>query len=170
MNKYIFAGLLLCITTDAMALSLTSKDFVQGGALPQIVACDGKNISPDLSWTDIPAGTKSLALTLEDPDAPMAGGFDHWVLFNLPPDLKGLSQGMTDFPKGTGMGSNGTKKTGYYGPCPPTGKHRYYFRLYALDKALELPEGATKQQVLDALKGHVVGQTELMGTYEKAKK
>ncbi len=169
MNIYVCLMALLIYPGEASALNLTSKDFVQEGMIPQEFTCEGANISPELSWSDAPQGTKSFVLTLEDPDAPMKGGFDHWVLFNLPAEVNTLNKGLKEFPKEVGLGNNGTKKTGYYGPCPPTGKHRYFFRLYAIDQMLKLPNGATKQDVIEAMQGHILGQTELMGLYEKGK-
>lgn len=167
MKALMLIAVLLCLGNHAMALSLTSKNFTNGTVLPQIITCDGTGLSPELNWSNAPKNTKSFVITCEDPDAPMAGGFDHWVLFNIPSNVTELPQGISNFPKGVGQGQNSSKATGYYGPCPPTGRHRYIFTLYALDNELKLPDGATKSQVLTAIKGHVLGSTQLMGTYQK---
>jgi hypothetical protein len=126
--------------------------------------CDGQDISPALSWDSLPAGTKSLALIMDDPDAPI-GTWVHWVLYNLPSDQSGLSEGVNRI----GIdGKNSWGKTGYGGPCPPKGKsHRYFFKLYALDTALSLPTGASKAEVEKAMQGHILGQGQLMGRYAR---
>jgi len=152
----------------ASGFVLTSPAFGPGAAIPRVHTCDGADRSPALSWTGLPQGTRSLALVCDDPDAPV-GTWDHWVLYNIPPDRQGLPEGIASgerLPDGSLHGLNSWKRTGYGGPCPPPGKpHRYFFRLYALDGPLALPPRATKAQLLDAMKGHVLGQAELMGTY-----
>jgi len=149
-------------------LTITSPAFESGGRIPRINSCDGKDRSPALAWSGVPASAKTLALICDDPDAPV-GTWVHWVLYDLPAGQAGLVEGIPTSPMlegGARQGLNGWSRTGYGGPCPPPGKpHRYFFRLYALDAALSLSPGATKQEVLDAMKGHVVGQGELMGTY-----
>jgi Raf kinase inhibitor-like YbhB/YbcL family protein len=171
MLKYICILLLIGLTGEAMAMKLTSKDFTHEGSIPQKFTCEGEDKSPELSWTDVPAGAKSLVLICYDPDAPDPKApkmiYDHWVLFNLPADSHGFKEGLKDFPKGTGLGKNSWGRNDYGGPCPPIGVHRYYFNLYAVDKVLDLPDGSTKQQVLDAIKGHELAKAELMGTYIK---
>jgi Raf kinase inhibitor-like YbhB/YbcL family protein len=155
---------------QTMAFQLTSTAFGAGQPIPARYTCTGQDISPPLSWTDPPQGTRSLALILDDPDAP-SGTFVHWVIFNLPPTSRALYESIspkqTELPDGSRQGSSSSKRTGYGGPCPPSGTHRYFFRLYALDTMLDLPAGATKDQVLKAAQGHIVAQAELMGTYAK---
>jgi Raf kinase inhibitor-like YbhB/YbcL family protein len=161
-----------------MVMKITSKDFIHEGNIPQIFTCEGKylkpdlkrDVSPELSWSDLPLEAKSLVMIMHDPDAPYPGGWDHWVLFNIPVSAKGLPQDVAELPKGTEVGLNSWKRNDYGGPCPPTGSHRYYFKLYALDVELQLATGASKEQVLDAMKGHVKAEAELMGRYEKVKK
>jgi Raf kinase inhibitor-like YbhB/YbcL family protein len=145
-----------------MAIQLSSKAFTNGGTIPVKYTCDGENVSPDLSWSGTPQGVKSLALIADDPDAP-AGTWVHWVLYDLPPDTTSLAEGTQ------GVGVLGTTSFGdarYGGPCPPRGKpHRYFFKLYALDKLLGLSPGATKAAVEKAMQGHILGSGQLMGTY-----
>jgi Raf kinase inhibitor-like YbhB/YbcL family protein len=169
MFKSTFILMCFLASSNVFAMTIKSKDFVNEGKIPPVFTCDGKNISPELSWSDVPAKAQSLALIAHDPDAPHEGGWTHWVLFNLPVTTKGLPQAMKEYPKGAVRGLNSSQKNQYHGPCPPTGSHRYYFRLYALDTKLDLPEGANKDKVEQAMKGHVLGQAELMGKYEKIK-
>jgi Raf kinase inhibitor-like YbhB/YbcL family protein len=154
-----------------MPLTLTSPAFEPNGPIPPIYTCDGNDISPPLSWSGLPPGTKSLALIVDDPDAPDPAApqrtWVHWVLYNIPPEAKGLEQGARHLPPGTIQGINDWKRTGYGGPCPPIGRHRYFFKLYALDTMLTGLSNPTKQQLLDAMKGHVLEKTELIGTYHK---
>ena len=131
--------------------------------MPSEYTCDGDDLSPPLSISDVPSNAKSLALVMDDPDAP-AGTWDHWVVFNIPAATKEIPKGTE--PKGT-KGKNSWGRTGYGGPCPPSGTHRYFFKLYALDTALNLPEGAAKKELERAMQGHVVAQAELMGTYKR---
>lgn len=151
-------------------LTLSSPAFQSGGPIPKVHSCDGADRSPALSWSGVPEGARSLALTCDDPDAP-AGTWVHWVLFDLPPDLTGLPEGVptsATLAGGGRQGLNSWGKTGYGGPCPPPGKpHRYFFRLYALDAVLGLPPSATQAQVQAAMKGHVLAQAEWMGTYRR---
>jgi Raf kinase inhibitor-like YbhB/YbcL family protein len=152
-----------------MPFVLTSTVFKQGESIPERYTCDGEDVSPALQWTDPPAGTQSLALILDDPDAP-GGTWVHWVLFNLPPAARGLPEGVTDAaeqPDGARHGENSWGQAGYGGPCPPGGTHRYYFKLYALDQVLELAPLASKAELEAAMQGHVLGQAELMGTYSR---
>jgi Raf kinase inhibitor-like YbhB/YbcL family protein len=145
-----------------MSIQILSTAFKEGETIPRIYTCDDQNISPPLSWTGVPQGSLSLALIIEDPDAP-SGTFDHWILFNLPPDLSSLSQDSRDV--GT-EGKNGFGQVGYGGPCPPRGSnHRYYIKLYALDTDVVLNAGATKAQVIKAMQGHIIAQGQMMAHY-----
>jgi hypothetical protein len=145
-----------------MSIQITSSAFKEGDRIPRLYTCDDKNFSPPLAWSDIPTGTVSLAIIMDDPDAP-AGTWVHWVLYNLKPDLTGLDQGKS----GGGIeGINDFRKPGYGGPCPPKGSnHRYFVKLYALDTRLDVEAGATKSQVESAMRGHILAQGQLMGTY-----
>jgi len=145
--------------------------FPAEGDIPARLTCEGQNISPQLTWEGAPAGTKSFALIVDDPDAPKAGGFTHWVAFNIPATVQGEQEnvpGNKPLPGGGLQGKNDDGNTGYTGPCPPSGTHRYYFRLYALDRELELRSGATRDEVDKAMRGHVLAKAELMGRYKKA--
>jgi Raf kinase inhibitor-like YbhB/YbcL family protein len=144
-----------------MALELTSTAFQEGAPIPKEHTADGRNASPPLKWPDPPGGTKSLALICEDPDAPR-GTFTHWVIFNLPAESRELSAGVPQeatLPNGTAQGTNGFGKAGYGGPSPPPGKpHRYFFKLYALDRRLDLQPGTTKEDLLAAMRGLVLAE------------
>lgn len=168
MIKYIAIALFL-ITGEGWAMKLTSKDFVHEGFIPQLFSCEGEDTSPELSWADVPQGTKSFVLICDDPDAPV-GTWDHWVLFNLPADTAGLARSIKAFPKGTGFGQNSWKRNDYGGPCPPSNVHRYYFKLYALDTRLNLQDGSNVHQVEAAMAGHVLAEAVLMGRYKLLKK
>ena len=146
---------------------LASTAFKQGETIPKKYGCGGPDISPPLEWQSVPADAKSLALIVEDPDAPM-GTWVHWVIFNIPPESSGLPEHVaTDktLPDGAVQGRNDFRKIGYGGPCPPSGTHRYFFLLYALDTTLRLPAGSTKAELVRAMEGHIVGKAELMGKY-----
>lgn len=153
---------------------ITSKAFEDGGEIPAKYTADGKDISPPLAWEGIPAGTKSLVLIVDDPDAPDPKAprmtWVHWVLFNISPDSTGFPEGVTSgkLPPETGQGINDWKRTGYGGPAPPIGRHRYFFKLYALDIVLEDMGTPTKATVVNAMQGHILAEAELMGTYERA--
>lgn len=152
-----------------MAFELTSTAFAQGDPIPAKYTCDGQDISPPLGWSDPPEGTRSFALINDDPDAPV-GTWDHWVLYNLPSEARSLPEAVSsdaELPDGSRNGQNSWRRLGYGGPCPPSGTHRYFFKLYALDTALGLDPGAGKQQVLTAMEGHILGQAELMGVYSR---
>jgi Raf kinase inhibitor-like YbhB/YbcL family protein len=153
-----------------MALELTSTAFREGAPIPGQYTADGRNVSPPLQWRDVPAGTRGLALVCEDPDAPR-GTFTHWVAYNLPAESRELPEGVPaepTLPDGTLQGTNDFGRVGYGGPAPPAGKpHRYFFMLFALDGPLHLPPGATRPQLLAAVKGHVLGEAQLMGTYSR---
>jgi Raf kinase inhibitor-like YbhB/YbcL family protein len=154
--------------SDSPSLQLTTTSFPTDGAIPASLTCDGPNTSPALAWSDPPASTKSFALILEDPDAPM-GTFVHWVLYNLPAAARSLPAALpaqAELADGSRQGKNDFPAIGYSGPCPPGHKpHHYRFVLYALDTPLNLPASATRQQVEDALKGHIVARGRLVGVY-----
>jgi len=159
----------------AMSLTLTTPAFEAGGAIPKRHTCDGEDLSPELRWTEPPAGTKTLALVVNDPDAPV-GDWVHWVVYDLPPSLRGLPSGIARDgaladPKGARQGINDFGRIGWGGPCPPPGKpHRYYFRIYALDVPAGLAPGATRSELERAMKGHVLAQAEMHGTYARARR
>jgi len=145
-----------------MTILLNSSAFTDGETIPKKYTCDGQDVSPPLSWSGVPTGTKSLLLIVDDPDAPR-GTWVHWVLLDMPPDLQGLPEGA----QGEGIeGKNDFGRQGYGGPCPPRGSnHRYYFKLCALDSALGLKAGATKGEAEKAMQGHVLAWGQLMGRY-----
>jgi Raf kinase inhibitor-like YbhB/YbcL family protein len=151
-----------------MSIELSSPAFREGETIPKQCTGDGKDISPPLKWGEPPASTRSFALICDDPDAPR-GTWVHWVLFNLPADLRVLPEGVPvkeDLPNGAKQGTNDFSKIGWGGPAPPPGKpHRYYFKLYAVDTELDLPAGAKKAELIAAMKGHIVGEGQLMGRY-----
>ena len=153
-----------------MAFSLSSSAFQPGTEIPKQYTCAGADQSPALTWVDAPKGTKSFALIVDDPDAPV-GTWVHWVLYDLPADTMQLPQGVAaeeTLASGAKHGVNDFRRVGYGGPCPPPGKpHRYFFKLYALDAATNLKPRASKADVLRAVEGHVLGQAELMGTYKR---
>jgi Raf kinase inhibitor-like YbhB/YbcL family protein len=159
-----------------MSLSLTSSAFAHQGEIPARFTCEGEDVSPALSWSGVPREARSLALLVDDPDAPDPKAprmtWVHWVLYNLPVTATGLPEGVSsrDLPEGTREGTNDWKRPGYGGPCPPVGRHRYFFKLYALD--IELPdlESPTKARLEEAMEGHVLARAELVGIYEKGKK
>jgi Raf kinase inhibitor-like YbhB/YbcL family protein len=154
---------------EKMEIKLSSAAFKEGQPIPKQYTCDGVDISPPLEWSGVPKNAKTLAIICDDPDAP-SGTFVHWVLYNLPADDMGLIENVptTETIKGGGMqGKNDFRKIGYGGPCPPSGTHRYFFKLYALDGELDLKPGATKNDLLKAMEGHIVAQGQLMGTYSR---
>jgi Raf kinase inhibitor-like YbhB/YbcL family protein len=156
-----------------MGLTLTSEGFADGGEIPAVYTCQGRDISPALAWDNIPKSTQSFALVVHDPDVPSQDNpkriWVHWVLYNLPPGSKGLPENVTvsRLPAGTREGVNDWKRTGYGGPCPPRGRHRYFHTLYALDIKLKRLKNPTKAQLEQAMKGHVLDRAELIGTYQK---
>jgi Raf kinase inhibitor-like YbhB/YbcL family protein len=158
-----------------MSLTITSSVFSQNGEIPAKYTCDGKDVSAPLAWSGLPAGTKSLALIVDDPDAPDPAApkmtWVHWVLYNIPPGATGLPEGVKsgELPKGTKEGLNDWKRTGYGGPCPPIGRHRYFHKLYALDVVLPDLGRATKQELEKAMKGHILASAELVGTYKRSR-
>lgn len=153
-----------------MSMTLTSSSFADGQPIPSKHTCDGENISPPLSWEGAPEAAKSFALICDDPDAPV-GTWVHWVLYDLPATTSGLPEAVEpqeDVLGGARQGRNDFKKIGYGGPCPPKGgPHRYFFKLYALDRALALKPGATKREVENAMKDHILAEGKLMGTYKR---
>jgi Raf kinase inhibitor-like YbhB/YbcL family protein len=149
-------------------MKLSSPAFAHEGNIPSKYTCDGENISPPLGITEVPQNAVSLALIMEDPDVPPNlkedGMWDHWVVFNIPPDIDEIAEG-NEPPGVPGIGTNG--KEGYFGPCPPDREHRYFLKLFALDTALDLPEKSTKAEVEKAMTNHILDQTVLMGRYER---
>ena len=156
---------------EAVTIELTSSAFANGQPIPPKHACTGdpdsslKDVSPQLSWGEPPAGTQSFALIMDDPDAP-AGTWDHWILFNIPASTRSLPESMP-VNSGFSNGNNSWGRPGYGGPCPPSGTHRYFFKLYALDEMLAISEGATKGELEKAMVGHILAEGELMGTFGK---
>ena len=156
-----------------MTLSIRSNAFEHEGEIPVQYTCQGEDIAPDLEWSNVPEGTKSLVLIVDDPDAPDPDApkmtWVHWVVYNIPPDATGFPEGaaFADLPEGAKDGINDWKRTGYGGPCPPIGRHRYYHKLYALDTMLEGLNNPTKDEVVAAMEGYVIAEVVLMGTYEK---
>jgi Raf kinase inhibitor-like YbhB/YbcL family protein len=155
-----------------MAMTLNSPAFKQNGHIPSKYTCEGEDVSPQLAWDGVPEGTKSLVLIIDDPDAPDPKApqrvWVHWVVYNIRPDVKGLPEnaGKAGLPQGAVVGLNDFKKAEYGGPCPPIGRHRYFHKLYALNITLDL-KGATKSQIEQAMKGRVLANAELIGTYQK---
>jgi Raf kinase inhibitor-like YbhB/YbcL family protein len=158
-----------------MTLTITSTVFNHGGGIPSLYTCEGQDLSPPLEWQGVPQNTRSLVLIVDDPDAPDPKApkmtWVHWVLYNLPPKSAGLPEGTTsvDLPSGTREGLNDWKRTGYGGPCPPIGRHRYFHKLYALDVVLEEMVRPDKAKIEAAMQGHIIAQAELMGTYKKSR-
>ncbi len=179
-NSLVFSACLLATTAfflistmaeggDKMTLQISSPAFSEGQMIPRQYTCDGADISPALSWSGVPEGTRSLALICDDPDAPM-GTWVHWVLFNIDPARNGLPEQIAPDAQvlgGARHGTNDFRRLGYGGPCPPGGTHRYFFKMYALDTELELESGATKAQLEAAMQGHVLAQAQLMGKYRR---
>ena len=150
-------------------IKVTSSAFAEGAMIPVKYTGDGADVSPPLSWSGAPEGTKSFALISDDPDAPV-GTWVHWVLFNIPPDVTELPENVPADEKlasGAVHGKNDFRRLGYGGPMPPSGTHRYYFKLYALDALLELAHGAAKADLLRAIEGHILAQGQLMGKYSR---
>jgi hypothetical protein len=156
---------------EMQKMELISSAFEPGGEIPAAHTCQGGDLSVPLSWSGVPEGTKSLALIVDDPDAPDPKApkmtWVHWVLYDVPPEVTSLPAGVKDLPPGTREGLNDWKRTGYGGPCPPIGRHRYFHKLYALDTVLPDLDHPTKDRLLAAMAGHVLASGELIGTYEK---
>ncbi len=156
-----------------MNMTITSPTFTHHGDIPSRYTCEGDDISPELSWNGLPANTRSLVLIMDDPDAPDPAApkrtWVHWVLYNIPADSTGLAEDVSpdDLPPGTLQGINDWQRTGYGGPCPPIGRHRYLHKLYALDNLLPDLNKPTKAVLEQAMQNHILGQTELIGTYQK---
>ncbi|MGO8758483.1 MAG: YbhB/YbcL family Raf kinase inhibitor-like protein [Terracidiphilus sp.] len=152
------------------AVRIQSSSFVDGGAIPRQFTCDGAGISPALGWQNVPASARSLALVIHDPDAPI--DFAHWVAYNIPAGARGLAEGASSrgaMPEGSAEGSNSFGRQGYGGPCPPPGKpHHYVFLLYALDARLNLKPGLTREQLEAAIRGHILAEGQIVGTYRRA--
>jgi len=160
---------LTVIGGEAMELKIKSSAFNEGDMIPKKYTCDGANVSPPLAWDVVPMNTKSLALISDDPDAPV-GTWVHWVIYNIPPTIKELPENIpphNTIENGAQQGTNDFRLIGYGGPCPPRGTHRYYFKLYALDKALDSEPGLTEAHLLKAMEGHIVAQGQLMGRYQR---
>lgn len=152
-----------------MALTLKSSAYQRGEMIPSKYTCDGANVSPPLEWSDVPEETQSFAIIFDDPDAP-AKTWVHWVIYNIPADIQKLEEnipGAKELPWGAVHGVNDFKKQGYGGPCPPGGTHGYYMKLYALDEVLDLKPGATKEQLIDSMDGHILEKAELVGKYKR---
>lgn len=175
----IVTGLIFIVFCSVVAIKLTEKradsgykegtmkittDFLHQESIPKKYTCDGEDSTPEISVEGVPEEAKSLALILDDPDAPM-GTFVHWLLFNIPPNTTKITS--KPLPAGSIQGFNDFGRVNYGGPCPPSGVHRYFFKLYALDKTLDLKEGATKAQLESAMKGHIIEKTELIGLYTR---
>lgn len=151
-----------------MEIKVTSTVFEEGGMIPKKYTCDGIDASPPLAWTSVPVGTRSLALICYDVDVPIRAWIQ-WIIFNIPADVKGLSENIPPqrrLPNGAKQGINDFSEVGYGGPCPPGSTHRYYFKLYALDKGINLEARATKAQLLNAMEGHILAEGQLMGKYK----
>jgi len=159
----------LLMAQAASALELSTPAFKQGEKIPSKYTCDAAGMNPALNFSGVPANTRQLVLTMHDPDVPKnlmpSGNFDHWMVWDIAPASKGIAEGA-----GSSMGINGTGKAGYIGPCPPDREHRYFFRLYALDIPLADKTFKDRAALEDAMKGHILAQSELMGRYEKVKK
>lgn len=168
--RYVLAliiGIAISFSVHADTLSIASDGFNNGGIIPELFTCDGKNISPEIHWSVLPKNTKALALILSDEDAPN-GIFYHWILYNIPTNVQNLSQGTALLPTGTMVGKNSWGKTQYNGPCPPKGsKHHYTFSLYALDQVLNLPEGSDATDLLEVMKNYIIQQATLKGLYNR---
>jgi len=146
-------------------MKITSDVFENNQSIPKQFTCDGGQISPALSFSDIPGNAKSLVLIMDDPDAPM-GTFDHWVVYNISPKETGVAE--NNIPTGSFLGKNGTGKQGYIGPCPPSGIHHYHFKLYALDTTLSFSSAPDKAEVEKVMEGHIIEQAELVGLYQRS--
>ncbi len=153
-------------------MTITSSVFEPNGSIPQKYSCEGEGVNPPLEFSDVPTGTKSLALLVDDPDVPKellpSGVFDHWIVYNMPGDTKSISENSGDSTPGK-QGKNGAGKLSYAAPCPPDREHRYFFKLFALDTELDLSE-PTKAEVEQVMQGHIIAQAELIGKYEKQNK
>lgn len=166
-----FYTVLICLfwINNAMAFELLSQNFKQGDSLPALYTCDGKEVTPQLYWQNMPGGTQSFVLIMDDPDAPM-GTWDHWIVYNIPANITSLNENLTSLPPGAIQGKNSWNNENYGGPCPPPARvHRYLFKLYALNTMLPNKPGLDKQGVEQAMNGHVLATAELMAKYERSK-
>lgn len=154
-----------------MTLTITSSAFETNSPIPKRYTCEGNDISPPLKWSGLPEGTKSLVLIVDDPDAPDPKAprmtWIHWVLYNIPPTSSGLAEAVHSLPSGTTAGMNSWKRTGYGGPCPPIGRHRYFFKLYALDTVLTNLDQPNKEMIEAAMRGKILAEAQLIGSYQK---
>jgi Raf kinase inhibitor-like YbhB/YbcL family protein len=170
----VFAGAPLHAQPKEDAMKLTSPAFANGAEIPARYTCEGEDLSPPLAWSGVPAGAKSLALVVDDPDAPdpkaPLRNWVHWVAYNFPPSASRLAEGVKELPAGARQGQNDWQRPGYGGPCPPIGRHRYFHKLYALDTVLPDLGGATKQKLETAMRGHILAEAQLVGTYEKQRR
>jgi hypothetical protein len=151
-------------------IEVRSSAFGEGSRIPSDFTCDGADISPPIEWSGVPARAQSLTIIVEDPDAP-SGNWTHWLVYDLPPDLTHLQAGISageELPGGALQGHTDFGRTGYGGPCPPSGEHRYFFKVYALDAMLRLKSGASKQELLRTMKGHILAEGVLMGRYDRS--
>jgi len=152
-----------------MTISVSSPAFQEGGMIPSKYTCDGQDMSPPLKWAGVPEATKSIALISDDPDAPV-GTWVHWVMWNIPPNVHELAENVhpePELPDGSRQGITDFRRPGYGGPCPPSGVHRYYFKIYALDTMLDLPSSTKKADLLKATKGHILAEGQLLGKYKR---
>lgn len=152
-----------------MGIQITSPVFEDGGEIPKKYTCDDLDVSPPIEWMDMPEGTRTLAIVCDDPDAPMKTWI-HWIIFNIPGDVRCLPENVPpekELANGAKQGMNDFHKVGYGGPCPPSGMHRYFFKIYALDTSLDLPPGVSKSHLMIAMEGHVLAEAHLMGTYTR---
>lgn len=166
----VFSGFVTGEEVMAQEIEVMSHAFDQGGMIPSDFTCDGADMSPPIEWSGIPQNAQSLALIANDPDAP-GGDWVHWVIYDLPPNLPGLPPGVSaveTLPMGGVQGRTDFGRIGYGGPCPPSGSHRYFFKVYVLDQMLGLKPGATKKELLKAMKGHVLAEGQLMGKYQRS--
>jgi len=145
-------------------MQIKTQAFASGGSIPSAYTCDGQNSIPPFQFSEVPKEAKSLAFIVHDPDAPRAGGWDHYVAWNISPDTSGVEEGIE--PTGV-KGKNSSGELVFQGPCPHVGEHRYYFKLYALDAILDIPEGSAKPELIEAMKGHTVGEAEVFGRYKR---
>lgn len=162
----------LCQIEANFVMKLSSSAFANGAEIPRRYTCEGTDVSPPLAWTGAPTGVRSFALIVDDPDAPDPAApkmtWVHWVVYNIPPTVNNIAEGASILPPGTLEGINDWKRARYGGPCPPIGRHRYFFKLYALDTMLPPLRQATKDALLNAMTKHVMAETELVGTYQKS--
>lgn len=176
LHRFVLILLVMATQTSATAsavdssMQLGSQAYAMGASIPVLYTCDGKDISPPLVWHGVPSGTRSFVLIVDDPDAP-GGTWVHWVLYNLPADSRQLPAAIKhkDLPAGTLTGTNSWGKTSYGGPCPPSGRHRYFHKLYALDTVLPKLDAATVTQLEKAMRGHVLASAELIATYQRSR-